>query len=138
MATHSAFIGYLLWLLLGIFGVHRFYFGKRTTGVLYALTAGFAGVGWLVDLFLIPRMKGQVSGRYQYGRYNYAIGWLLLVVLGVFGAHQFYVGRWKKGLLYLCTLGLLGFGVIYDIFTFNDTLSERNEQWISGEAAYLA
>jgi TM2 domain-containing membrane protein YozV len=134
MATHSAVFGYLLWFVFGIFGVHRFYFGKRTTGVLYFFTAGFACVGWLIDLFLIPNMKREVAGRYQPGRYNYALGWLLLLVLGVFGAHHFYVGNWKKGLLYLLTLGLLGIGVLYDIFMFNDVLSERNEEWISGEA----
>lgn len=162
MATHSAFLGYLLWLLVGVFGVHRFYFGKRTTAVLYFVTAAAASAGglvylfgtrgtalvyapiaagivflaWLVDLFLIPRMKKQVSGRYQYGRYSYATGWLLLVFLGLFGAHHFYVGNYRRGVLYLLTLGLLGIGVIYDYFTFNDTLSDRNEQWISGEPGY--
>lgn len=160
MATHSAFLGYLLWLVLGIFGVHRFYFGKRTTGVLYLLaacfffvvlvapgtlgaplatmlylTAGFIFIGWAVDLFLIPKMKKQVANRFQAGRYSYATGWLLLLFGGVFGAHHFYVGNWKKGLLYLFTLGLLGLGVLYDFFTFNDALSDRNEQWISGEPA---
>lgn len=138
MATHSAFLGYLLWLLLGILGVHRFYFGKRTSAVLYFFTAGFLLVGWLIDLFLIPGMKKEVSGRYQYGRYNYAVGWALLVSLGLFGAHHFYVGRWQRGLLYLCTLGLFGVGVIYDYFTFNDFMSDRNEEWISGEPVVRA
>lgn len=135
MATHSVFFGYLLWFVLGLFGVHRFYFGKRTTGVLYSLTFGFAFIGWLLDLFLIPRMKKQVSGRYQPGRYNYAAGWFLLVMFGWVGAHHFYLGQWKRGVLYAFTLGLLGFGVIYDFFTFNDALSERNERWISGDAS---
>lgn len=138
MATHSAFLGYLLWMLLGVFGLHRFYFGKRTSGVLYFCTAGFLLVGWVIDLFLIPRMKKEVSGRYQYGRYNYAVGWTLLVLLGVFGAHHFYIGKWQRGLLYLFTLGFVGIGVIYDLFTFNELMSDRNEEWISGEPVVRA
>jgi len=31
---------------------------------------------------------------------------LLCIFLGVFGAHQFYVGKIGKGLLYLFTVGL--------------------------------
>ncbi|MDB4975766.1 MAG: hypothetical protein JWN48_4107 [Myxococcaceae bacterium] len=134
MSTHSALVGYLLW-FLGVFGVHRLYFGKRTTGVLYFLTLGLLGVGWLVDLFLIPRMRRQMSRTYQAGRYNYSIGWLLLVFTGVFGLHRFYAGRWGTGLLYLCTAGVAGIGVLYDLLTFNELLSEANERWISGDAA---
>ena len=133
MATHSTIVGYILWLLLGVLGVHRFYFGKRTSGAVYFFTAGLAGIGWLVDLFLIPAMKRDVDSRYQVGRYNYSLAWLLLVFGGVLGAHRFYVRNWGVGLLYLCTAGLLGCGVLYDILTFNDVLSEANERWISGE-----
>jgi len=134
MATHSTVVGYLLWFFFGLIGVHRFYFGKRTTGVLWFLTGGLLGIGWLVDLFLIPRLKRQMSTRYQAGRYNYSIAWLLLVVTGVFGLHRFYAGKWGTGLLYLCTAGLVGVGVLYDFLTFNELLSETNERWISGDA----
>ncbi len=133
MATHSTLVGYLLWLPLGILGLHRFYFGKRTSGALYFFTAGLAGIGWLADLFLIPAMKRTVARRYQVGRYNYSVAWLLLVFGGVLGLHRFYVGKWASGLLYLATGGILGVGVVYDILTFNDVLSEANERWISGE-----
>jgi hypothetical protein len=44
------------------------------------------------------------------------------------------VGRWGTGLIYLCTLGLVGIGVLYDFLTFNELLSETNERWISGDA----
>ncbi|HHV06537.1 MAG TPA: TM2 domain-containing protein [Anaerolineaceae bacterium] len=40
---------------------------------------------------------------------------LLCIFLGVFGAHQFYVGKIGKGLLYLFTVGLFGIGWIVDI-----------------------
>ena len=42
---------------------------------------------------------------------------LLCFFLGIFGAHLFYAGRWKKGLLYLFTAGLFGIGWLIDIFT---------------------
>ena len=36
-------------------------------------------------------------------------------LFGFFGGHQFYTGNKKKGILYLCTLGLIGFGMVSDI-----------------------
>ena len=46
---------------------------------------------------------------------------------GIFGLHQFYVGRIGKGFLYMFTLGLLGFGAIFDwirilLGTFRDNV----------------
>lgn len=38
---------------LGVLGVHRFIVGKLGTGALYALTAGFLGIGVLIDFILI-------------------------------------------------------------------------------------
>lgn len=42
---------------------------------------------------------------------------LLCILGGFFGLHQFYVGNIGKGLLYLCTFGLIGIGWIKDIFS---------------------
>ena len=41
---------------------------------------------------------------------------LLCFFLGLLGAHLFYAGRWKRGLVYLFTGGLLGFGWLVDTF----------------------
>lgn len=38
---------------LGFFGVHRLYMGKIFTGVLYLLTGGLLGVGYVYDLFTL-------------------------------------------------------------------------------------
>lgn len=125
-ATHSKLIGYLLW-LFGFMGAHRFYFGRQITGVIWFFTAGLFLIGWIVDLFLIPAMARAADRRYVAGANDYSVAWLLLTFLGVFGLHRFYLGKWGTGLLYLVTLGLLGFGVLYDFLTLNSQVSERNQ-----------
>lgn len=47
----SLLIAYLLWFFLGYLGIHRFYLGRPFTGVLWLLTGGLLGVGWIFDLF---------------------------------------------------------------------------------------
>ena len=39
---------------------------------------------------------------------------VLCVTFGYLGAHRFYEGKKRSGIVYLCSLGLLFFGVIYD------------------------
>jgi TM2 domain-containing membrane protein YozV len=43
----------LLCWFLGIFGVHRFYLGKTTTGILQLCTLGGFGIWWLIDFVMI-------------------------------------------------------------------------------------
>ena len=123
--THSKVIGYVLW-IFGFTGSHRFYFGKPVSGTIWFLTAGLFLIGWIIDVFLIPSMARRADLRYVSGPIDYSVAWILLTFLGVFGIHRFYLGKWGTGLLYLLTVGLFGIGLIYDFWTLNSQINERN------------
>jgi len=123
--THAKTIGYILW-LFGFTGAHRFYYGKPVTGTIWFFTLGLLGIGWLIDLFLIPAMDRQADLRFQAGTVNYSVAWILLAFLGLFGIHRMYMGKWFTGILYLLTFGLLGFGWLYDYWTLNDQITIIN------------
>jgi TM2 domain-containing membrane protein YozV len=123
--THSKTIGYILW-IFGFTGSHRFYFGKPVTGTIWFFTLGLLGIGWLIDLFLIPGMDREANLRFRAGRVNYTVAWVLLTFLGLFGVHRFYMGKWVTGIIYLCTAGLLGIGYLYDFWTLNDQITVVN------------
>ena len=75
----SALLAYLIWFFLGLFGVHRLYLGRITSGlVMLALHGiswvlafiligylGFAllGLWWLIDALLIPGMVRDANER---------------------------------------------------------------------------
>lgn len=124
--THSKTIGYLLW-IFGFMGAHRFYFGKTVSGIVYFFTLGILGIGWIIDLFLIPGMDEEADLKYKVGPYNYSLAWILLTFFGIFGVHRFYLGKWKTGLLYLCTAGLFGIGYLYDLCTLNEQVNICNQ-----------
>lgn len=123
--THSKAIGYVLW-IFGFMGAHRFYYGKPKTGTLWFCTFGLLGIGWLVDLFLIPGMDDEADARFTPGKHDYNLAWILLTFLGVFGIHRFYLGKWISGIIWLCTGGLLTLGLLYDFWTLNVQVSEEN------------
>jgi TM2 domain-containing membrane protein YozV len=125
--THSKGVGYIMW-IFGFFGIHRFYYGRQVSGTIYLFTLGLIGIGWLIDLFLIPSLDRDADLRYAAGPYDYSVAWILLAipVLGVLGIHRFYMGKLLTGILYLCTGGIFGIGLIYDYWTLNEQLSELN------------
>lgn len=123
--THSKIVGYALW-IFGFMGAHRFYYGRQLTGTLWFFTLGLLFIGWIIDLFLIPGMDRDADLRYRAGATDYNIAWLLLTFLGIFGLHRFYMGKWITGLIYLCTLGLFGLGLLYDFWTLNGQVSSEN------------
>lgn len=123
--SHSILVGYIFW-VLGFLGAHRFFFGKPLTGILWFFTGGLLLVGWIVDLFLIPAMAEEADRRFPNGNTDYNLAWLLLMFLGIFGIHRFYMGKYITGAIYLVTGGLFGIGYVYDILTLNDQIAEQN------------
>ncbi len=124
--SHSVWMGYALW-ILGFLGAHRFYYGKRASGVLYMCTLGLLGVGWVFDLFWMPMLARSARRRYYDGPYNYDFAWILQSYLGVLGLHRMYLGKWATGLLWMCTAGLFGIGYVYDYLTLNEQISLANK-----------
>jgi len=123
--THSKTIGYILW-IFGFTGSHRFYYGKPVSGTIWFFTLGLLGIGWLIDLFLIPGMDREADLRFRAGSVNYSVAWVLLTFLGLFGVHRMYLGKWVTGIIYLCTLGLFGIGILYDFWTLNEQITVVN------------
>ena len=123
--SHSLLVGYVLW-IFGVFGAHRFYYGRPISGTLYFFTLGLLFVGWIIDLFLMPSLEASADRRYRSGETDYTVAWILLTFLGVFGIHRFYMGKWITGLIYLLTGGLFLVGYLYDYWTLNEQIDELN------------
>lgn len=46
-------VAWVLLTFLGLFGMHRFYMGKWFTGIVYLLSGGIFGLGYLYDLWTL-------------------------------------------------------------------------------------
>lgn len=126
-STHSKTVGYIIW-FFGFTGSHRFYYGRPVTGAIWFCTFGLLGVGWLIDLFLIPGMDREADERFAPGPVEYSVAWILLSFLGVLGIHRIYMGKWLSGILYFFTGGLFLVGWLYDFCTLNSQISEVNQR----------
>lgn len=60
-------VALILCILLGLIGIHRFYLGYTGLGILYLLTFGLFGIGWIIDLVLLIIPNGLTPK----GRSNY-------------------------------------------------------------------
>ncbi len=123
--SHLKSIGYILW-LFGFTGSHRFYYGKPITGTIWFFTLGLLGIGWLIDLFLIPSMDRQTDVRFQAGRVNYTVAWVLLTFLGFFVVHRYSAGTWISALSLLVAGALFTLGYLYDYWTLNNQITDIN------------
>lgn len=125
--THVLCLGYIFW-ILGFMGLHRFYYNSKKMGLLYLLTGGLLGLGWLVDLFYLPTLhrKFVATETFTEGEANYSITWLLFVCGGLFGLHKLYLQRMSVFVFYFFTFGGFGIGLIYDLFTLNKQVAFFN------------
>ncbi|MCF6186996.1 MAG: TM2 domain-containing protein [Desulfobulbaceae bacterium] len=55
-------VAWILLVFLGLFGVHRMYMGKWLTGILYLLTGGIFGLGYIYDLWTINDQITVING----------------------------------------------------------------------------
>lgn len=133
--SHSLLVGYLLW-LFGVLGAHRFYFGKPISGTIYFFTLGLLGVGWVIDLFLMPSLHRSAERKYVDGPYDYNLAWILMTFLGWAGVHRLYLGKWITGGVMLAVaatslavppIGLIILAIyLYDYWTLNEQISREN------------
>ena len=138
--SHSILIGYLLW-IFGFTGAHRFYFGKTVSGIVWFFTFGLLGIGWLIDVFLIPAMDEEADSRFTEGHINYSLAWLLLTFFGLFGLHRLYMEQWVSGVMMLLVmlttlsigaflppvllgLPIVALVVLFDFLTLNAQINE--------------
>ena len=49
----NKWVAFVLCLLLGFVGAHKFYEGKAGMGILYLLTGGLFGIGWFIDIIVL-------------------------------------------------------------------------------------
>ena len=56
-------LSWILLTFLGLFGIHRIYIGKWITGILYMLTAGLFGAGYVYDYWTWNRQVAEANGQ---------------------------------------------------------------------------
>jgi len=61
----SLLVAYLLWLPLGILGAHKFYLHRPLLGIAYFFTGGLLLIGWIYDLFTLPRQIDDYNERFD-------------------------------------------------------------------------
>lgn len=59
---------------------------------------------------------------------GWAFAFWCLCLVGFFGIHRFYMGKWGTGLLWFFTLGLLGIGQLIDLLLINGIVRRTNER----------
>ncbi len=57
------------------------------------------------------------ASREIFSRKNRVTALILCVLLGIFGGHKFYLGKFWVGVVYIFTYGLFGIGWLIDLVT---------------------
>ena len=53
LKVKNKWISFFLCVFLGYFGAHKFYEGRIGMGIIYLLTFGLCGIGWLIDCIVL-------------------------------------------------------------------------------------
>lgn len=53
LRTRNKWVAFVLCVLLGFLGAHKFYEGKAGMGILYLFTCGLFGIGWFIDCIVL-------------------------------------------------------------------------------------
>jgi TM2 domain-containing membrane protein YozV len=56
-------VAWILLTFLGLFGIHRFYMRKWITGIVYLLSGGIFGIGYLYDLWTLNDQVSLINSR---------------------------------------------------------------------------
>ncbi|WIE81133.1 TM2 domain-containing protein [Curtobacterium sp. MCSS17_016] len=77
-----------------------------------------------------PATQAPAAPAYSNGRPQKHIGtaYKWLIFFGAIGAHRYYQGKVGTGILYTCTAGLFGIGLLVDIFTLDGQVVETNQR----------
>ena len=54
-------VAWILLTFLGLFGIHRMYMGKWLTGILYLVTCGLFGIGYIYDYWTLNEQLSQLN-----------------------------------------------------------------------------
>ncbi len=68
--------------------------------------------------------------KYTSGDKDDSLSWIQLVILDLFGIHRFYLGKWISGIIWLLTGGLFLIEWLYDLWSFNEQISEVNRDMV--------
>lgn len=55
-------VAWLLLVFLGLFGIHRMYMGKWISGLIYLVTMGLFGLGYIYDLWTLNDQISLING----------------------------------------------------------------------------
>lgn len=121
---------YLLWFIFGFHGAHHFYLRRVEWGILYFLTGGLVGCGWIIDFFRLPYLVSQANKRItdetSVKPKNISDAYTLWFPFGLLGFHHFYLGNPLMGGLYFLTCGLFGIGWLIDLVRIPSLVKEAN------------
>lgn len=57
-------VAWVLLTFLGLFGIHRFYMGKWFTGLIYLVSGGIFGLGYLYDLWTLNDQVSLINAQF--------------------------------------------------------------------------